>query len=295
MDTLLRESEGNVAAKLIVSAISVALLLGLQMATSANVAFAVVIGLSVGHSALSMIYAKGGLKEVGEAGLARWAFWLMVPLAFLLTGMESRLLLLLAAFGVHHALAETYFGPGRYKAGNFAKRSLEFIAILGTYFVALHGDFSLTESWMLGLLGASGLAWAVRMALEPIRDWGRLWLVSPWMLIGPVLAGLSLVVEVGFTALVGHHLMLFMLMPLFFPPLQKRSEGRRRFWLQSAWVHGLGLTLSLGALGWSVWRDDFFVWNLAILYFIWSTWVHVLWSFFIAGANPSWIRRLARS
>lgn len=265
------------------------------MSTSAEVAFAVVIGLSIGHSALSMIYAKGGLKEVGETGLARWAFWLMVPLAFILTGLESKLLWLLVAFGVHHALAETYFGQGRYKAGNFAKRSLEFFAILGTYFAALHGDFGLTESLTLRLLAVSGLAWAVRMALEPVRDWGRLLQMSPWMLIGPVLAGLSLVVEVGFTALVGHHVMLFMLMPLFFPPLQKTREGRRRFWLQSAWVHGVGLLLSLGALGWSVWRADYFVWNLAILFFIWSTWVHVLWSFFIAGANPSWIRRLART
>ncbi len=257
---------------------------------------AIVLGTGFPHVILGLRYSRRGLSAAMNQMTSKLILLIAVPLGILAITYEWDLLALVFYFGLHHALAETYFEKVKPSVRDSWKRGLLVVSIFSSYLFATRADIGLSYAFNTTMLAISLTSSSIYLSLNRVKLFDKSKILGylnnhSWAIIGPSLAIFAIWSPIDWKIIILYHFAFYGLLPLLKKDMVHGAK-RKQFWIEGAVWNGLGLLfflmLAVVAIKWN---------KPSVIYiptqcFLALTYLHITWSFLISPANPEWIKRI---
>ena len=183
---------------------------------------AIVLGTGFPHVILGLKYSRRGLSGAMGRITSKLLLLISVPLGILAITYEWDLLVLVFYFGLHHALAETYFEKEKGNVHKPWKRGLLVVSIFSSYLFATRADIGFSHAFnatMLAISLTSSLIYLFFNRVELLDKSKFLDYLNNhiWAIIGPGLAVFAIWSPIDWKIIIMYHFTFYGLLPLLNP------------------------------------------------------------------------------
>jgi len=282
--------------RLKLSVVTLAICILLESILHETFLHAIVLGTGFPHVLLGLKYSRKGLSAAMNQTTSKLILLIAAPLGILAITYEWDLLALVFYFGLHHALAETYFRKVQLSVLESWKRGLLVVSIFSSYLFATRADTGMNYAFNATMLAISLTSSSIYLSLFRVKLVDKSKILEflnnhSWLIIGPSLAIFAIWYPIDWKIIILYHFTFYGLLPLLKKDMV-RGAKRKKFWIEGAVWNGLGLLLFLilavVAIKWSKPSALY----IPIQCFLALTYLHITWSFLISPANPVWIKRI---
>ena len=257
---------------------------------------AIVLGTGFPHVILGLKYSRRGLSAAMGRTIPKLLLLISVPLGILAITYPWDLLVLIFYFGLHHALAETYFERGKGQFSQPWMKALLVVGIFSSYLFATRADMGMNHAFNVTMLAISLISSSAYLLFSRVELLDKSKVLGflnnhSWAIIAPGLAVFSVWSAIDWKIIIMYHFTFYGLLPLLKKDMLSGAQ-RKKFWIEGAVWNGLGLlfflALAIIAINWN--KPSAI--HIPAQCFLALTYLHITWSFFISPANPDWIKRI---
>ena len=257
---------------------------------------AIVLGTGFPHVLLGLKYSRKGLSAAMNQTTSKLILLITASLGILAITYEWDLLALVFYFGLHHALAETYFGKVQPSALESWKRVLLVVSIFSSYLFATRLDAGMSYAFNATMLAISLTSSSIYLSLIRVKLVDKSKILGflndhSWSIIGPSLAIFAIWSPIDWEIIILYHFTFYGLLPLLKKDMVSGTK-RKKFWIEGAVWNGLGLLLFLILAVVAIEWNKPSALYIPMQCFLALTYLHITWSFLISPANPEWIKRI---